>query len=132
MKEETAKPNIGNGSSLKIKAILVEKGQKEPKNRGRVCGKTYENCGKGCVKTRKSVQKTSMAMERSNQAESLADFLIGKLEAENCRKYFIKCAYHLSMDEIAEALQEAYRPNVISRVKYFNAITKKMLAKRGF
>lgn len=132
MKKETAKPNIGNGSSLKIKAILVEEGPKTAKNRGRVCGKLPQNCGKGCAKSRKNCGKVSMAIERSNQAESLADFLAERLEADYCRKYFLKCAYHLSLDEITEALQESYRPNVISKIKYFNAITKKMLASRGF
>ena len=67
----------------------------------------------------------------SEEAEAKARFLVERLKAPNCRKFFLKCIYHLSESEIQNALESATRPYVKCQVKYFNRICKIKLTERG-
>lgn len=89
------------------------------------CGKLGQNCGKVC---RKSCVETSQA--RIEHADNLADWLVDQLKAPHCRPYFCKCAYHLSYEQIASAVVMATMPTVKSPVKYFNAVTKRLMIKQ--
>lgn len=68
----------------------------------------------------------------SDEAESKARFLVERLNAPNCRNFFLKCIYHLSESEIQSALECSTRPYVKSPIKYFNRICKTKLTQRGF
>lgn len=67
----------------------------------------------------------------SDEAESKARFLVERLNAPNCRNFFLKCIYHLSESEIQSALECSTRPYIKSPVKYFNRICKTKLTQRG-
>lgn len=67
----------------------------------------------------------------SDEAESKARFLVERLNAPNCRNFFLKCIYHLSESEIQSALECSTRSYVKSPVKYFNRICKTKLTQRG-
>ena len=67
----------------------------------------------------------------SDEAESKARFLVERLNAPNCRNFFLKCIYHLSESEIQSALECSTRPYVKSPVKYFNRVCKTKLTQRG-
>ena len=67
----------------------------------------------------------------SNEAEVKAKYLVERLKAPNCRKFFLKCVYHLSEAEIQTALESATRPYVKCPAKYFNRICKIRLSERG-
>lgn len=67
----------------------------------------------------------------SDEAESKARFLVERLNAPNCRNFFLKCVYHLSESEIQSALECSTRPYVKSPIKYFNRICKTKLTQRG-
>ena len=67
----------------------------------------------------------------SDEAESKARFLVERLNAPNCRNFFLKCIYHLSESEIQSALECSTRPYVKSPIKYFNRICKTKLTQRG-
>ena len=68
----------------------------------------------------------------SEEAEQEAEVLVRKLNAPHCRKFFLKCVYHLSEADIQEALECCTRPKVASPVKYFNAICKRKLTRAGY
>ena len=67
----------------------------------------------------------------SEEAEAKARFLVERLKAPNCRKFFLKCVYHLSESEIQNALESATRPYVRCQAEYFNRICKIKLTERG-
>ena len=67
----------------------------------------------------------------SEEAEAKARLLVERLKAPNCRKFFLKCIYHLSESEIQNALESATRPYVRCQAKYFNRICKIKLTERG-
>ena len=67
----------------------------------------------------------------SEEAETKAHFLVERLNAPNCREFFLKCIYHLSEAEIQMALESATRPYVKSPAKYFNKVCKLKLIERG-
>lgn len=118
----------GNGSSLKIKAIYSRETAENAKKQGSAMWKTKQKCAKGCGKLGQNCGK----LERDRIAEETADTLVQAFNAAYCRKYFLKCAYHLTTAEINEALKAADAPAVHSPIKYFNCVTKRMLAQRGY
>ena len=67
----------------------------------------------------------------SEEAEAKARFLVERLKAPNCRKFFLKCIYHLSESEIQNALESATRPYIKCKAKYFNKCCKNKLIERG-
>ena len=67
----------------------------------------------------------------SEEAEVKAAFLVERLKAPNCRKFFLKCIYHLSEADIQDALEAATRPYVNCPAKYFNRVCKIKLSERG-
>lgn len=99
-------------------------------NRGsnsKTCGKLGQKCGKVCAKGR---GKLAASQDRINHADQMADWLVEKLEAPYCRQYFCKIAYHLTYEQIASALVSATMPTVKSPIKYFNAVTKRLMIKQ--
>lgn len=95
-------------------------------NRGRYVEKPYKTCGKSMEKSGKGVKKID-----SYQAEQRADALISYFQAPNCREFFLKCIYHLTDDEISQAIKCSTRPYVNSPIKYFNKTCKQMMLKHG-
>ena len=77
----------------------------------------WKNCGKHRIST--------------DEAEAKATFLVQRLNAPQCRKFFLKCVYHLSEAEIQSALECATRPYVKCKAKYFNRCCKNLLIKQG-
>ena len=67
----------------------------------------------------------------SEEAETKAAFLVERLNAPNCRNFFLKCIYHLSEADIQNALEAATRPYVKCPAKYFNRVAKLKLTERG-
>lgn len=99
-------------------------------NRGRkskTCGKLGQKCGKRCVKV---CGKLSETQQRADHADQIADWLSNELDAPYCRAYFCKCAYYLPYEQITSTLAMAKMPKVKSPVKYFNAVTKRLLLNR--
>lgn len=66
-----------------------------------------------------------------SEAEAKAELLVRKLSAPQCRKFFLKCIYHLPEAEIQNALEVSMKPQIYSPVRYFNKVCKTKLAKRG-
>ena len=95
-------------------------------NRGRAVENYGLSCGKNDEKSGKPVKKISSFM-----AEKRADALIEYFNAPNCREFFLKCIYHLTDDEISQAMLYATRPYINCPVKYFNKTCKQMMIKRG-
>ena len=67
----------------------------------------------------------------AGEAETKAAFLVQRLNAPQCRKFFLKCIYHLSEADIQNALEASTRPGVICSARYFNRICKIKLTQRG-
>lgn len=67
----------------------------------------------------------------TQEAEAKARFLVDRLNAPECRNFFLKCVYHLSESEIQSALEAATRPYVKCKAKYFNRCCKNKLIERG-
>lgn len=99
-------------------------------NRGRnakTCGKLGQKCGKLCAKP---CGELSTTQQRADHADQIADWLSAELQAPYCRAYFCKCAYYLPYEQITSTLAMAKMPKVKSPVKYFNAVTKRLLLNR--
>ena len=88
-------------------------------NRTQSCGKSSQKCAKPCIKL------------NPIQAETRANALIAIFNAPACRNFFLKCIYHLTPDEIQQAVDYANRPYIVSPVKYFNKVCKQKLTERG-
>lgn len=95
-------------------------------NDSMIRGTNTATCGKPCGKV------CGKVLTRPEVAEFKADNLVIKFNAPQCRKFFLKCVYHLSEAEIQNAIELATRPNVRVPVKYFNVVAKQMLAKHGY
>lgn len=67
----------------------------------------------------------------TDEAEAKASFLVQRLNAPECRKFFLKCVYHLTEAEIQNALESATRPYIKCKAKYFNKCCKNKLIERG-
>lgn len=67
----------------------------------------------------------------ADEAEAKASFLVQRLNAPECRKFFLKCIYHLTEAEIQNALESATRPYIKCKAKYFNRCCKNKLIERG-
>lgn len=65
-----------------------------------------------------------------DRADRIADRLVGKLSAPECRSFFCKCAYKLSENEIELLLENATKPNIKSPKKYFTRTANILMSKR--
>lgn len=65
------------------------------------------------------------------RADRIADRLVGKLGAPECRPFFCKCAYALSENEIEILLENATRPSIRTPKKYFTRTAKLAIAKHS-
>lgn len=68
----------------------------------------------------------------AQEAECKARFLVQRLNAPNCYKFYLKCVYHLSESEVQQALEVATRPYVKNQAKYFSTAAKRLLIKKGY
>ena len=59
------------------------------------------------------------AKDRANRVDRIADHLVRKFNAPNSRKFFCKCAWKLSEDQIWTAYEQAHSPKVKNSLKYF-------------
>lgn len=59
-----------------------------------------------------------------NRADRIADRLVRKLSAPECRPFFCKCAYVLSEDDIETLLESATKPNIKAPKNYFTRTAK--------
>jgi hypothetical protein len=91
-------------------------------NESMIRGRIATACGKTCGKV----------FTAPEVAEFKADNLVIKFNAPQCRKFFLKCVYHLSEAEIQNAIELATRPSIKVPVKYFNVVAKQMLTKHGY
>lgn len=66
------------------------------------------------------------------EAERRAYWLVERLNAPTCYKFYLKCVYHLSEAEIQQALEVSTRPGIKSPARYFSTTAKKMLQTKGF
>lgn len=65
-------------------------------------------------------------------AEARAEYLVKKFNAPHCRKFYLKCVYHLSESQIANIVESTERPQVKMPVRYFNAVAKQKLTELGY
>ena len=68
----------------------------------------------------------------AQEAETKARFLVQRLNAPDCYKFYLKCVYHLSEAEIQQALEVATRPYVRCPARYFSTSAKKLLVTKGY
>lgn len=54
-----------------------------------------------------------------DKVDRIADHLVSKFGAPGSRKFFCKCAWKLSEDEIWSAYEEAHKPKINYPLKYF-------------
>ncbi len=90
------------------------------------------NDGMWKTQNNQGLWKTRTNRISSQEAEAKARFLIERLNAPNCRNFFLKCVYHLSESDIQNALESSTRPYVKCPARYFNRICKIKLTERGF
>lgn len=64
------------------------------------------------------------------RADRIADRLVGKLGAPECRSFFCKCAYQLSENEIELLLENATKPSIKSPKHYFTRTANILMSKR--
>ena len=62
-----------------------------------------------------------------NRADRIANRLVNKLAAPECRAFFCKCAYALSENDIEILLERATKPDIKSPKNYFTRTAKIML-----
>lgn len=65
-----------------------------------------------------------------DRADRIADRLVSKLDAPECRPFFCKCAYALSENDIEVLLENATKPNIIAPKNYFTHTARILMAKR--
>lgn len=82
---------------------------------------------------KKNSMKSMIANEkksaRARSTEMTADRLVEIFNAPQSRNFFLKCAWHLSEDQIWTAVENSQRKKIKSPVKYFVACCSKELAK---
>lgn len=81
-----------------------------------------------------SLKRNSMIINdrkspRAMSTEMVADRLVEIFNAPQSRNFFLKCAWHLSEDQIWTAVENSKKPKVKSPVKYFVACCSKELSK---
>lgn len=67
--------------------------------------------------------------EYIKRADRIADRLVKKLNAPECRPFFCKCAYALSENKIEMILESATRPGILAPKNYFTRVAKIELSK---
>lgn len=67
--------------------------------------------------------------ESIRRADLIADRLVRKLKAPECRPFFCKCAYVLSENDIEMMLESSTRPGILAPKNYFTRIAKIKMSK---
>lgn len=81
-----------------------------------------------------SLKRNSMIINdrkspRAMSTEMVADRLVEIFGAPKSRNFFLKCAWHLSEDQIWTAVENSQKKRIKSPIKYFVACCSKELAK---
>lgn len=71
------------------------------------------------------------SIDTINRADRIADRLVDKLKAPECRPFFCKCAYALSENDIELLLESATKSSIKSPKRYFTRIAKILIIKRN-
>ena len=95
-------------------------------NRGRAVENSKQTCGKLGENSKENCGKID-----ARTAENKANALICIFNAPHCRRFFLKCIYHLNEQDIADAVDVATRPDIISPIRYFNKVCKQKLSEQG-
>lgn len=66
---------------------------------------------------------------RIRRADRIANRLVDKLNAPECRSFFCKCAYSLSENEIEILLERATKAGIASPKRYFSRTAKIAMGK---
>lgn len=69
-------------------------------------------------------------MKAIDRVDRIADRLVRKLNAPECRAFFCKCAYALSENDIELLLENAMKPTVKAPKHYFTRTAKILMTKR--
>lgn len=80
-----------------------------------------------------SLKRNSMIINdkksaRAKSTEMVADRLVEIFNAPQSRNFFLKCAWHLSEDQIWTAVENSQRPRIKSPIRYFVACCNKELS----
>ena len=81
---------------------------------------------------KKNSMKSMINEKKSPKAmstEVIADRLVEIFDAPQSRNFFLKCAWHLSEDQIWTAVENSQKKRVNSPVRYFVTCCQKELAK---
>lgn len=81
---------------------------------------------------KKNSMKSMINEKKSPKAmstEVIADRLVEIFDAPQSRNFFLKCAWHLSEDQIWTAVENSQKPKVKSPVRYFVSCCSKELEK---
>lgn len=81
-----------------------------------------------------SLKRNSMIINdrksaRAKSTEMVADRLVEIFGAPQSRNFFLKCAWHLSEDQIWTAVENSQKSRIKNPVKYFVACCSKELSK---
>lgn len=71
------------------------------------------------------------SMGSIKQADRIADRLVSKLHAPECRQFFCKCAYKMSESDIESLLELATKPAIKAPKNYFTRTAKILMTKRS-
>lgn len=71
------------------------------------------------IKRRERIKK--VRNRTTHQVDAIADRLVEKFQAPQCRPFFCKCAWYLSEDTIWTIYELSNKPSVVCPVKYFVA-----------
>lgn len=69
------------------------------------------------------------SMESIKRADRIADRLVHKLSAPECRPFFCKCAYRLSENDIEILLENATKPDIKAPKRYFTRTASILMTK---
>lgn len=60
--------------------------------------------------------------DKARKVDGIADHLVRKFNAPGSRKFFCKCAWNMSEDEIWAIFEKSHSPKVSNSLKYFIAL----------
>lgn len=69
------------------------------------------------------------SMECIKRADRIADRLVSKLNAPECRPFFCKCAYALSENDIEILLERAMKSGIEVPKRYFTHSAKALMSR---
>ena len=82
------------------------------------------------MKASKRSFNESMTNDRVNKTDYIANKLVKTYNAPQSRNFFLKCAWHLSEDEIWSTVENSQRKGIECPIKYFVACCHKAMQSR--